>query len=343
MQTRSTVVGKHHFSQSGRNSQQGIGLMLTAALLVVLGMVGSVLFISEKLKDSVKPHAALQKQLHEIGLALRAYQQANHHLPCVAPLATAHDQSIIANRTETSTIVLSPGQQLPSCVYNPPLNVGLAGTSRITVAGNVIRVGAVPTQTLGLPAYYGTDPWNNKILYVVTENLTNPFLFATGQGVLQVRDDAGLRYSSAAYVLVSHGANKVGAYSATNGSLIAPCSQTAYDDGRNCDFGDPGNAPLEFFTRSVDLANTTRYFDDQIYYAAVDGIAQSRNRPCYVGVSGPARWTVGSATCENAGWSAMLDGQSQAVSRVSGASSSGNATLTCVNGGLSYSAVSCVP
>ncbi len=83
---------------------------------------------------------------------------------------------------------------------------------------NPILFGALPFQTLGLPASFAADCWGNKFTYNVAQNLTvDQPTYATNAGAIIVNtgtlaDPIPITTPTklAAYVVISHGADGVG-------------------------------------------------------------------------------------------------------------------------------------
>ncbi len=329
--------------QTGRRGQEGFTLVLVSALIIVLSIAAASFMLQDDVKKRWSSQADAQAQLNLISQALRAYQRANHRLPCVAPMTAGPEQTVTAATAAGPTETLMPGQELPDCVHTTPLNATLAGTERVTASGETIRVGAVPTQTLGLPASIAVDPWGNKITYVVTENLTDPYQFATAAGVIRVSDGSVDLTTEAGYILIVHGPNQAGAHAYGNGQEKRTCASSTANDNQNCDFSAAGVAPRQFISRGLSFIQDGTYFDDRLLFEPADSSARSRNRPCTVAISGTASWTVASATCTNASWPRMLNGTNQPIARTGGASSSGSVTISCTNGSLTYASQVCNP
>ncbi len=106
--------------------------------------------------------------------------------------------------------------------------------------GNRIFIGAVPTVTLGLPAKYAADAYNNKFTYAITEDFAKSQSLAKGTPlapqllVKTLKDDGTLDDElEAQFALFSHGPDGTGAYplNATTANLCG-----AGVDRENCDF-----------------------------------------------------------------------------------------------------------
>ena len=82
--------------------------------------------------------------------------------------------------------------------------------------GSNILFGALPFQTLGLPASFAADCWGNKFTYDVSESLaTDAASYVSGQGLITVNTSTLASpvqvTANAAYAVISHGPDGVGA------------------------------------------------------------------------------------------------------------------------------------
>jgi hypothetical protein len=315
----------------------GFALPLMAMMIVVLTMIAATALLDNDVNRRWGGQVDMQAQLMQISKAMLAFQRTNHRLPCVAPLTLAVNAAAVTAATSTGTTSLRHGQELPECSHASGLNATLQGTRRINVGGRFVRIGALPTFTLGISPSLGIDRWKSRILYAVTEDFTDPYLFATSTGRIAVQRSGVTVMSNAAYILVAHGPDRKGAFAGQTGVSSTACTGTGIDL-ENCD-----TINAVFAEGDVQFEAGTGFYDDNIHYELVDTDATTRNRPCTTATSGTAIWSVGGATCTNASWPRMLSGQSQSVARTGGPSSSGSVTLTCTNGALSYSALSCLP
>jgi type II secretory pathway pseudopilin PulG len=146
-----------------------------------------------------------------------------------------------------------------------------------------VIVGDVPFATIGLPYLSMLDGYGNRMTYAVTEHMTSTGGFNQDWGSIYVRNANNVNNSStdknttssAHYVVVSHGANGVGAYT-KSGTLRASCNVATSligVDKENCDRDG-------IFKNNYDITNTydvvskrkqvdvvgTDYYDDRIKY-----------------------------------------------------------------------------
>ena len=133
----------------------------------------------------------------------------------------------------------------------------------------MVRIGAVPYKDLKIQEETQEDSWGNKLLYAVTEQLTDASLYMSRTGEIPINNADGAVTAEAAFVVLSHGPDGRGAYRNKTGGVYQACSAEAGLGQENCD--DDG-------TFWQDLLNTTTgasYYDDQLEWRPVDGIAQT--------------------------------------------------------------------
>lgn len=116
----------------------------------------------------------------------------------------------------------------PSCGPTPPV---------VCAGSDCIWAGSVPTRTLGIPDDMMLDEWGNRFTYVVTSSLASGMtVFDTNNGVLKVTNDAGQVFENLHYMVISHGPDGKGAFTANGVPGIAcPAGVGVPADKENCD------------------------------------------------------------------------------------------------------------
>lgn len=156
-----------------------------------------------------------------------------------------------------------------------------------SIPGSLVLVGAVPTRTLGIKNDLMLDEFGNRFTYAVTINLTetNALLatpVATGQ--ITIKNEVnGIKTTSADFILVSHGEDGSGSYSAEgmlNGSTCRTTTVPGDGDSQNCLWQTTGQAIFRDqsgFGFSQGLND--QFYDDVLSYtlAEDDGWWQSTN------------------------------------------------------------------
>lgn len=138
------------------------------------------------------------------------------------------------------------------------------GDNNPATGGENILIGAFPFQTLlnndlgveasekikALSGRSSLDGWNHKITYAVTQNLTNPLTYTENGGAIEVLDEFNNtvleKPGIAHYILISHGENGRGSYTA-NGNSVDNCLNSMSNpnlviingnENENCDEND---------------------------------------------------------------------------------------------------------
>lgn len=125
--------------------------------------------------------------------------------------------------------LLNGGYPCPAAP-NAPLNTPAFGTATACAGGPAISAGNVPSRTLSIPDDFTQDGWGNRILYVVTTALTNaaPPPPAGTPGAISAQDGNGNSIvqppNTAHYVLVSAGADSIGANVFATGVQTSACA-----------------------------------------------------------------------------------------------------------------------
>jgi len=233
--------------------RMGYTLMELSVVLVIISLLtaGGLSLGTGMVNQAA--HIDTRKILDQVNQSLRDYFVVNGRLPCVASLTTATTDSSFGKE------LVDAGDSLCDDWATVP-----AGTSRVNMGGGVyVRVGMLPARTLGLSDRAAADKYGNRILYAVTEKLTNPAEISSNVGAIVVNDMNGNAIlTEAAYFVASLGKDHKGAYSYQSGQLFGACSPVAELDAQNCDNnGVFRDAPFN----NGEVAN--RFFDDQVRWA----------------------------------------------------------------------------
>lgn len=231
-------------------SNEGFSL-IELALVVVIGGLLFAMFANALLVSQQQAKTKVTRErLEAIDLSIRNFYIASSRYPCAAPRNVASDAANYA-------------LEVANCSSTAP------GTLRAAPFGggaHRVRIGTVPTRTLGLPDIYGYDAWGSRILYAVNEADTNTTTFATIANAIDVVDGVGnsviAPQGSLSYILVSHGQNREGAFN-NSGSRTACSGNHPNGDGENCD--DDSTFRNTIWLSSSDGPD---YFDDFLSYKA---------------------------------------------------------------------------
>jgi len=229
----------------------GYTLVELAVVLGVMGLItGSILSVATTRKES-QNFTNINTHYDAIEDAIQRYVIKYGYLPCPA-----------SNKLAENTASFGRSD----CATAAGAGTGFAESGAGT---DIVRIGVVPTRTLGLPDSYMYDPWNDRIDFAVIKSLTtssaafNAYTTALTTGVIKIVDYNGNQVTNASadtvvsYILISHGKDTKGAYNRL-GTLVTACNAAA-KDGENC------NNDVIF--RDTSIANSTtaaNYYDDYV-------------------------------------------------------------------------------
>jgi type II secretory pathway pseudopilin PulG len=143
-----------------------------------------------------------------------------------------------------------------------------------------VLIGAVPYNTINPVIAQGYSPisiaqirdgWSRKIMYGVSEKLTDGTTYNANMGAIYINDENGTNVmdganpGSAHYVVFSAGDDGAGAYS-QNGVLFAPCPATGLEK-ENC------NSDGTFTAGLRTMAVGPNYYDDLLTFSTVTASA----------------------------------------------------------------------
>ena len=224
-----------------------LSIIITMFSLLMAGILGS-----QTLNREVTRITAEGTNLTALQKSIQAFYQKNKYLPCPASRTQAPDTATYGTSTDCS------------------LTTAPAGTVHVGTAADdyQLRIGAVPTRTLGIADRLGIDPWGNRITYALMRKLGvdaatyTAYAPTATTGYFQIVDGTGAAtYGSStttivAYALITHGSDGKGAYTKQGAAGIA-CSTTSLDK-ENC------NADKKFMDAPVNETQGATYFDDFI-------------------------------------------------------------------------------
>jgi prepilin-type N-terminal cleavage/methylation domain-containing protein len=224
------------FTTRNPASTHGFSMIEMSIVLMILAIVltGGLLAAASFVQRQA--HSDTEKQIDDIHQRLNRFHARTGYLPCPASL------TIPLNG-------LGFGTAAPAdCSSNTATP---AGTHRIAVGGQHLRIGALPTRAIGLADAMMSDGYGNRFIYAVTEEHTNAESFAQTQGlggsevashvgVITIRGEGTTPTASdVSYAIISAGKNgsKRGAHRFITGAQPASCSTSSGTglDRENCD------------------------------------------------------------------------------------------------------------
>ena len=239
----------------GPNGQSGSAFLLAVLAILLLGfsVVGGLRYVGPKV--TLSRQQSISKQTTDLlRPALSAFVVRNYRLPCPA------DGSVAAGAAT---------EGVENC------------TSLIATPSR----GVVPWRTLGLQSGDGLDTWGARIGYAVSPGLMTGTPFKTSPptalDAIMVTVN-GVSAANRAYVLISFGADQMGAY-LTSGSRVSP--PTGAKEAPNA--AAPFNNFVVWPTNTSVPRNSASYFDDWMVFESSAQICADANfnKPA-------ANWTV---------------------------------------------------
>lgn len=220
--------------------EKGLSLLQVLIGLLVFGLLAEGFMQGYRSWQNSRIDARMRADFEKVTMALANYVTRNGHFPCPAPMnITPNDAGF--------------GQGASACAGG---------------AGSVAQ-GALPVVDLGLPMEAMIDPFGSKLLYAVTGRYTNPATYTSGTNDHAITvtgrafDNVPIQTQRVAFVIVSHGPDRKGAYPYNGRNVTIPCTSRPGHDVANCD----GNSAFASFPRG--RAAGANWFDDYITYNLV--------------------------------------------------------------------------
>ncbi len=234
-----------------RRAQSGFSLMELALVLALVAVMMSFGLEGINGFDTVKRIETTEERLEYIQTAIDKYVDDNSAYPCPARLDRRFNN------------VTGDG--------DPEFGEASCDTSFVTgIASDTVLVGALPVKALNLPERYASDGWGNKLVYIVSEDVTTGGTGSSGNGVIDIRygtPGGNLSLTTAgAYMVISHGPEATGATGIKSASANS-CSLDSTPNSYNCNF-----STNVFYdtTHDYEVGNTTSFFDDYVVWKAAD-------------------------------------------------------------------------
>jgi prepilin-type N-terminal cleavage/methylation domain-containing protein len=207
---------------------------LSVVLVVIALLVGMSISATIPILQQARINATTKK-MTTIEQALLKFSAANGRIPCPADLTLTQGSTNYGQEAGYAAGGVGTGE----CQHNltPAANFATATTGGTAEGG-------VPTAALSLPNDFMYDGWGHKFRYVVDPTYTlstqhsawpiPSYIGCTSSSTsITVNDESGVaRTQKAIYVIISHGANGHGAYTASGQTFNAGIKAT--DEQTNC-------------------------------------------------------------------------------------------------------------
>jgi hypothetical protein len=221
--------------------------------------------------------------------AIQTYKKVYGVYPCPAPLNIPRTDPAYGHMVDETVDPLSCRDTAIKAIA--PGTCGAAGARSVCVeeaiggrktflaaksppVGARVIVGAIPFRLLQVDEEKTVDGYGSKLVYAVTESMTDSNAFNEKNGAISVRDEQNKTLvdpdGSAAFMIISHGPDKVGGYSLYSG-LQQPCVG-AGKDLENCNIGfqtTAASSPDSIYISAYesDGVGTNHYDDIAAYFS----------------------------------------------------------------------------
>lgn len=239
-------------------------ILLVMALLLVAFFAA---YTISRIGSSGDAREDTRKRLAKAGTALERYAAANSRLPCPANPALATGTEV----TATASTCSNPDGTLPWATLGLNQDDGLDGWGRKVsyrvytgAAGSLTQPGGasmVDCDTTELNPQ-GTDA--NGLCRASHD--TTPDQFVAGKGLMLT--DFGVAHNDVAYIVMSHGATGLGAWTVAGTQMDMPAGAERNNTNAN------GPFTIQAFSDPDTGATSAQHFDDQLAYAGIADLAR---------------------------------------------------------------------
>ncbi len=273
---------------SKKNQKKAFSLTeLTIVIIIISVFISAIISASIFASNNAKI-TVTKNRMNEIYKALGSYAVANGRLPCPAPITDVKGSDNYGNNMANG---------LGSCYSIANNNTLVSGTykgivTNIYYSSTSLIYGMIPVQNLKLSSEMAEDGFGTKFSYVVDMRFTgfndngdvnNNFKNAPKESssissviaINEVYGDAtqpNTVLANAAFVIVSHGANKSGGF---NASSSTQNSRSSDNEERHNDLGDVSSH--DFDSLFISLSDKSDIFDDIIFFKTKKNIMTDFN------------------------------------------------------------------
>ena len=239
----------HQPIKTKNKAQGGFSLVEVSIVIMILALIfgsGMALYHQYRVeKDWTETEKDMDMILNKIG----GFRTVYGRYPCPAsPTAAPGDEEY--------------GHENADCKARIAADLGTCDNGVCTYASNnpgkTVLIGSLPFKILNLQESESYDSHLNRITYAVTYDLTGSDSVLMADGGISINDIDGNNLISpehtAHFAIISHGPNKIGAYS-KGGILSADCDSGSSAEEENCD------ADTTFVSAEVN-----ENYDDRIGY-----------------------------------------------------------------------------
>jgi prepilin-type N-terminal cleavage/methylation domain-containing protein len=269
--------------------KKGFSLIELSIVLTVFAVIAVGMLSGREAKQENIQVTSVENTLQHVQEALAFYVKHHGYLPCPA------------SRTDTpdsATFGVSVSCAAATATAAP------AGTANIGTSTDEyqLRVGMIPTRTLGIPDRYALDSWGNRLSYVIIRSLGvdkatyDAYAPTQTSDYFQIVDKTGaVLYGNnntqiVKYVLLSHGSDGSGAYSKT-GTQALTCPDHG-KDRKNCE------GAKQFVIDHINQTDTgSNYYNDYAKWEKVESTPPAAPAPASLMNISQTVWVGENDTC----------------------------------------------
>ena len=254
--------------ETTHTQQSGFTLVEISIAIIIVGLLITPLFKLYETYLTEKQVRETRETIELIVTEMETYRNIQGAYPCPAPMNEARNSASngrAMNSNDCSAAYFTGLPQVPG-----ECSGGICLKSSTRAATSDIILGTVPFRELQMNEESVLDGYGNRLLYAVTQDLTNITSFNSEAGGIRIVDTASNKLTpddNAMFLLLSFGPSEEGAYS-KNGILKRACVSTSAEEN-NCidDYASSTVAVDAIFTYApVTSATGATNFDHQIQF-----------------------------------------------------------------------------
>lgn len=263
-----------HPLYNGKGNSQGHTLIEFAIVLIIVGLfiAGAMTYYSTYIQKK-----KMDETITNVSYAtdrIQSFRSNSGRFPCPAPLSVARTDASYGQESDCNGVAISamnPADCANGICVEESIRLTLPDGTPLTLPERRVIVGALPFRALQIDEDKTFDGYGSRMLYAVSLTATTQATFDEQKGAIAIRDENGtpltLVDGSALFTVISHGGNKVGAYSNT-GTLSNACAGVGLDlenctDGFSSGIGELNSVYISTRENGADGAD---FFDDTINY-----------------------------------------------------------------------------
>ena len=222
-------------------NKNGFSLIELCIVLIIIGLLLGPLLAFINLYFKERARRITHENLATMSVALGEYYNEYGHFPCPASLSAKSVYPEFGQSTECSNHSGESSTTSSSSNYKTASACPNGVCTAYGRNGDAIKIGAIPHKVLGLPFQSALDGYSNRISYAVTERYATPQVLKHLGAISIENANAETLVNpkgSAQFILVSHGRDGKGSYSADGVLNNIECSEDNGADYENCDLDD---------------------------------------------------------------------------------------------------------